>query len=52
MHCHHYCLSLLQICANLDSAIVSTENYKPELKKTVPKPRKTFDIVEKRFAVS
>ncbi|XP_040918134.1 probable ATP-dependent RNA helicase DHX58 [Toxotes jaculatrix] len=39
---------VLQICANLDSAIVSTKNYAPELKKKVPKPIKTFDIVEKR----
>lgn len=42
----------LQICANLDSAIVSTKNYEPELKKKVPRPVKTFDIVEKRHAVS
>ncbi|XP_039979860.1 probable ATP-dependent RNA helicase DHX58 [Xiphias gladius] len=39
---------VLQICANLDSAIVSTKNYAPELKKIVPRPIKTFDIVEKR----
>ncbi|GLD49089.1 probable ATP-dependent RNA helicase DHX58 [Lates japonicus] len=39
---------VLQICANLDSAIVSTKNYAPELKKKVPRPIKTFDIVEKR----
>ncbi|XP_062263239.1 probable ATP-dependent RNA helicase DHX58 [Platichthys flesus] len=39
---------VLQICANLDSSIVSTKNYAPELKKKVPRPRKTFDIVENR----
>ncbi|XP_026180149.1 ATP-dependent RNA helicase DHX58 [Mastacembelus armatus] len=39
---------VLQICANLDSAIVSTKNYIPELKKKVPRPVKTFDIVDKR----
>ncbi|KAM9345676.1 ATP-dependent RNA helicase DHX58 [Symphorus nematophorus] len=39
---------VLQICANLDSAIVSTKNYAPELKEKVPRPKKTFDIVEKR----
>lgn len=39
---------VLQICANLDSAIVSTKNYAPELKKKVPRPMKTFDIVETR----
>ncbi|XP_069565189.1 ATP-dependent RNA helicase DHX58 [Brachyistius frenatus] len=39
---------VLQICANLDSAIVSTKNYAPELEKKVPRPIKTFDIVEKR----
>lgn len=41
-----------QICANLDSAIVSTKNYAPELKKKVPRPVKTFDIVDKRPMVS
>ncbi|XP_071323695.1 ATP-dependent RNA helicase DHX58 [Trachinotus anak] len=41
---------VLQICANLDSAIVSTKNYAPELKKKVPRPVKRFDIVEKRPA--
>ncbi|XP_028268361.1 ATP-dependent RNA helicase DHX58 [Parambassis ranga] len=40
---------VLQICANLDSAIVSTKNYAPELKEKVPRPVKTFDIVEKRL---
>lgn len=45
------CLSLLQICANLDSAIVSTKNCALELKKVVPRPIKTFDIVEKRLEV-
>lgn len=39
---------VLQICANLDSAIVSTKNYAPELRERVPRPIKTFDIVEKR----
>ncbi|XP_060946053.1 ATP-dependent RNA helicase DHX58-like [Limanda limanda] len=39
---------VLQICANLDSSIVSTKNYAPELKKKVPRPIKTFDIVENR----
>uniref|UniRef100_A0A8C4HYC8 RNA helicase n=1 Tax=Dicentrarchus labrax TaxID=13489 RepID=A0A8C4HYC8_DICLA len=39
---------VLQICANLDSAIVSTKHYAPELKEKVPRPKKTFDIVEKR----
>lgn len=40
---------VLQICANLDSAIVSTKNYASELKEKVPRPIKTFDIVEKRL---
>ncbi|XP_041812397.1 probable ATP-dependent RNA helicase DHX58 [Chelmon rostratus] len=40
---------VLQICANLDSAIVSTKNYAPELQKKVPRPVKTFDIVSKRL---
>ncbi|XP_019949839.1 ATP-dependent RNA helicase DHX58 [Paralichthys olivaceus] len=39
---------VLQICANLDSSIVSTRLYAPELKKKVPRPIKTFDIVETR----
>nr|ADI75503.1 DExD/H box RNA helicase [Paralichthys olivaceus]ADM18136.1 LGP2 [Paralichthys olivaceus] len=39
---------VLQICANLDSSIVSTRLYAPELKKKVPRPIKTFDIVENR----
>ncbi|XP_035472470.1 probable ATP-dependent RNA helicase DHX58 [Scophthalmus maximus] len=39
---------VLQICANLDSAIVSTRNCAPELKEKVPRPKKTFDIVEDR----
>nr|XP_046270347.1 probable ATP-dependent RNA helicase DHX58 [Scatophagus argus]XP_046270348.1 probable ATP-dependent RNA helicase DHX58 [Scatophagus argus] len=39
---------VLQICANLDSAIVATKNYVPELKQKVPRPTKTFDIVDKR----
>lgn len=39
---------VLQICANLDSAIVSTKNNTSELKNKVPRPIKTFDIVDKR----
>ncbi|XP_076121081.1 ATP-dependent RNA helicase DHX58 [Alosa pseudoharengus] len=39
---------VLQICANLDSVIVSTENYKPQLKKVVPRPVKRYDIADKR----
>lgn len=41
-----------QICANLDSAIVSTKNYVSELKERVPRPIKTYDIVDKRPEVS
>ncbi|XP_059203542.1 ATP-dependent RNA helicase DHX58-like [Centropristis striata] len=40
---------VLQICANLDSAIVSTKNYVSQLKQNVPRPRKRYDIVEKRL---
>nr|XP_020463090.1 probable ATP-dependent RNA helicase DHX58 [Monopterus albus]XP_020463091.1 probable ATP-dependent RNA helicase DHX58 [Monopterus albus] len=40
---------VLQICANLDSVIVSTKNYTCELKQVVPMPMKSFDIVEKRL---
>ncbi|KAM9843408.1 ATP-dependent RNA helicase DHX58 [Aulostomus maculatus] len=40
---------VLQICANLDSAIVSTKTCALELKERVPRPRKTYDIVEKRL---
>ncbi|KAK7167550.1 hypothetical protein R3I94_001822 [Phoxinus phoxinus] len=39
---------VLQICANLDSVIVSTKDYTPALKKVVPRPKKQYDIVEKR----
>nr|AHX37213.1 RNA helicase [Oplegnathus fasciatus] len=39
---------VLQICANLDSVIVSTKHYAPELKEKVPRPVKTFDIVDRR----
>ncbi|XP_030592483.1 ATP-dependent RNA helicase DHX58 [Archocentrus centrarchus] len=39
---------VLQICANLDSAIVSTKKYAPELKERVPRPKRFFDIVEQR----
>uniref|UniRef100_A0A8C2ZTD4 RNA helicase n=1 Tax=Cyclopterus lumpus TaxID=8103 RepID=A0A8C2ZTD4_CYCLU len=40
---------VLEICANLDSAIVSTKTHVSELKQMVPRPIKTFDIVEKRL---
>nr|QGS83880.1 LGP2 [Bostrychus sinensis] len=40
---------VLKICANMDSAIVSTQNYLPELKQKVPRPRKVFDITEERL---
>lgn len=40
---------VLEICANLDSAIVSTKNYVSELQQNVPRPVKKFDIVEKRL---
>ncbi|XP_057717376.1 probable ATP-dependent RNA helicase DHX58 isoform X2 [Corythoichthys intestinalis] len=39
---------VLQICANLDCAIVSTQDCTEELHMTVKRPRKTFDIAEKR----
>lgn len=39
---------VLEICANLDSVIVSTKNYTPELQEKVPRPEKIFNIVEKR----
>ncbi|XP_056609630.1 probable ATP-dependent RNA helicase DHX58 [Triplophysa dalaica] len=39
---------VLQICANLDSVIVSTMEYKSGLLKVVPRPMKQYDIVEKR----
>ncbi|XP_061557582.1 probable ATP-dependent RNA helicase DHX58 isoform X1 [Phycodurus eques] len=39
---------ILKICANLDCAIVSTKNFTEELNTKVPRPLKTFDIVEKR----
>lgn len=48
-HPHH--LHPPQICANLDSDIVSTKNYLPELEERVPKPVKTFDIVDERSKV-
>ena len=56
--CSHYVKKLtplifrMQICANLDSAIVSAEVHAPELAAKVPRPRTTFDIVEKRPEVS
>ncbi|KAI4905895.1 hypothetical protein NFI96_013270 [Prochilodus magdalenae] len=40
---------VLQICANLDSVIVSTKNYVPELKEIVPRPKKNYDIVDTRL---
>uniref|UniRef100_A0A8C1HN98 RNA helicase n=1 Tax=Cyprinus carpio carpio TaxID=630221 RepID=A0A8C1HN98_CYPCA len=39
---------VLQICANLDSVIVSTKNFTPVLQKVVPRPKKQYDIVERR----
>ncbi|XP_034076205.1 probable ATP-dependent RNA helicase DHX58 [Gymnodraco acuticeps] len=39
---------VLQICANLDSAIVSTKNCVSELNEKVPRPKKQFDIVDPR----
>ncbi|XP_033945144.1 ATP-dependent RNA helicase DHX58 [Pseudochaenichthys georgianus] len=39
---------VLQICANLDSAIVSTKNFVTELNEKVPRPKKQFDIVDAR----
>ncbi|KAK5884634.1 hypothetical protein CesoFtcFv8_018435 [Champsocephalus esox] len=39
---------VLQICANLDSAIVSTKNFVAELNEKVPRPKKQFDIVDAR----
>lgn len=41
-----------QICANLDSGVVSTKRYVPELEEKVPRPVKTFDIAEERPKVS
>lgn len=39
---------VLQICANLDSHVVSTKKYKPELEERVPRPVRTFNIAEER----
>ncbi|XP_010873108.1 probable ATP-dependent RNA helicase DHX58 [Esox lucius] len=39
---------VLQICANLDSVIVSSKQFAHDLKKKVPRPMKRFDIVDKR----
>ncbi|KAJ4931883.1 hypothetical protein JOQ06_010321 [Pogonophryne albipinna] len=39
---------VLQICANLDSAIVSTKIFVAELNEKVPRPKKQFDIVDAR----
>uniref|UniRef100_A0A672GIR8 RNA helicase n=1 Tax=Salarias fasciatus TaxID=181472 RepID=A0A672GIR8_SALFA len=39
---------VLEICANLDSAIVSPVKQVTELKQTVLRPQKIYDIVEKR----
>lgn len=47
-----FIVSLPQICANLDSAIVSSKNYAPELERVVPKPVKRFDVAEPRPEVS
>uniref|UniRef100_A0A669B0A7 RNA helicase n=1 Tax=Oreochromis niloticus TaxID=8128 RepID=A0A669B0A7_ORENI len=43
---------VLEICANLDSAIVSAKEYASELKEVVPRPRKIFKIVKERIKVS
>ncbi|XP_053471371.1 probable ATP-dependent RNA helicase DHX58 [Ictalurus furcatus] len=40
---------VLEICANLDSVIVSTKNYEAELKEAVPRPMKNYDIVDERY---
>ncbi|MCI4384914.1 hypothetical protein PGIGA_G00044280 [Pangasianodon gigas] len=40
---------VLEICANLDSVIVSTKNYTTELKEVVPRPMKNYDIVDVRY---
>lgn len=37
-----------QICANLDSDVVSTKMYMSELEERVPRPVKTFNIAEER----
>ncbi|KAF7697889.1 probable ATP-dependent RNA helicase DHX58 [Silurus meridionalis] len=39
---------VLEICANLDSVIVSTKHETPGLKKAVPRPTKNYDIVDVR----
>ncbi|XP_075894754.1 ATP-dependent RNA helicase DHX58 [Nelusetta ayraudi] len=39
---------VLQVCANMDSAIVQTERHVTELKERVRRPTKTFDIVDQR----
>ncbi|XP_029912843.1 ATP-dependent RNA helicase DHX58 [Myripristis murdjan] len=39
---------VLEICANMDSAIVSSKTYAPELKEQVPRPIKKFDIADDR----
>ncbi|XP_055008927.1 probable ATP-dependent RNA helicase DHX58 [Boleophthalmus pectinirostris] len=39
---------VLTICANMDSAIVSTQNYRQDLQKKVPRPRKEYDITERK----
>lgn len=41
-----------QICANLDSYVVSTKKYKPELEERVPRPVRTFNIAEERPKVT
>ncbi|CAN9505403.1 unnamed protein product [Ophioblennius macclurei] len=39
---------ILEICANLDSAIVSPEKFTSDLKEKVLRPEKIYDIVERR----
>ncbi|XP_061837264.1 ATP-dependent RNA helicase DHX58-like isoform X1 [Nerophis lumbriciformis] len=41
-------LHVLKLCANLDSVIVSADKSTWELNMKVPRPLRTFDIVEKR----
>lgn len=48
-YCNCFCVK--QICANLDSVIVSTKNYEAELKEAVPRPMKNYDIVDERYWV-
>lgn len=39
---------VLEICANLDSAIVSSQRCAPQLEARVPTPTKHFDIIDRR----